>query len=295
MNRRKLLGAAPFAAIAAGAAASFVTPAVAQTASGDSTWDKVTKNKVLRIGAALLEPWYFKDTSNSDAPGAVVIGDTTWRGIGPAIAKEIADALDVRLEIVETTWGNAVAGLQADQFDAFFMLDATPARAVSVDFVQTPMLWYPMALIAKDDIDVTNWADLNDPKYSVGVALGTNSDEYLSSVAPKANIARFQNSAEIFAAFQSGRTNGGIISAVAADIARARIGFGKTIVLKPAVSIPGGVAVRKEPDARWRDFLNVAVSYYYNTGKTQSIYEDFLRFRKIDPATAVPVQRELWK
>lgn len=293
MNRRDILRAVPFAA-AAGAAAAIASPAVAR-ASGESTWERIQKNKVLRIGAALLEPWYFKDTTNSDAPGAVVIGDTTWRGIGPLIAAEIAKTLDVKLEIVETTWGNAVAGLQAEQFDVFFMLDATPQRAISVDFVSTPMLWYPMAIIAKDDVDAKNWTDLNDAKYSIGLALGTNHDEYITKIAPNAQISRFQNSAEIFAAFQSGRTNAGMVSALAADIARARIGSGKTIVLQPAIATPGGTAVRKEQDSRWREFLNVAVAFYYNTGLTQKIYEDFLRFRKIDPATAVPVQRELWK
>ena len=294
MNRRDILKALPFAAAAAGAAVAVATPAAAQ-ATGESTWDRIQKNKVLRIGAALMEPWYFKDTTGSDAPGAIVIGDTTWRGIGPLIAAEIAKTLDVKLEIVETTWGNAVAGLQAEQFDVFFMLDATPLRALSVDFVATPMLWYPMSIIAKDDVDAKNWADLNDAKYSVGVALGTNHDEYVTKIAPNAEINRFQNSAEIFAAFQSGRTNAGMVSALAADIARARIGFGKTIVLQPAIATPGGTAVRKETDSRWREFLNVAVAFYYNTGLTQKIYEDFLRFRKIDPATAVPVQRELWK
>ncbi|MFD2250812.1 polar amino acid transport system substrate-binding protein [Pseudochelatococcus lubricantis] len=293
MKRREFMGAIPLAAAAVPFAAGLVTPAAAQSAAG-STWDKVAQGKVLRIGAALLEPWYFKDTTGSDAPGGVVAGGTTWRGICPAFAAEVAKVLDARLEIVETTWGNAVAGLQAGQFDTMFMLDATPTRALSVDFVQTPMLWYPMSLIATDDINVTRWSDLNDPKFSIGVALGTNSDEYLTSIAPKANISRFQNSAEIFAAFQSGRTNAGVISAVSADLARARMGVGKTIVLQPAVSIPGGIAVRKEPDSRWREFLNVCAAYYYNTGKTQRLYEDFLRFRNIDPATAVPVQRELW-
>jgi len=294
MNKREFLKVAPFAAAAASLPLGGLLAGAAHAQAPQSTWDRITSTKVLRVGAALLEPWYFKDTTGSDAPGAVKVGDTVWRGICPAIANETAKALGVQLEIVETTWGNAVAGLQAGQFDTMFMLDATPQRALSVDFVASPLLWYPMSLIANDKVDIKNWADLNDPKYRVGVALGTNSDEYLSEIAPKATISRFQNSGEIFAAFQSGRTDAGIISAVAADLARARIKAGKTIVPKPIVAIPGGIAVRKEADARWLNYLNTISAYFYTTGKAQKFYEQFLAFRGIDPASAVPVERERW-
>jgi polar amino acid transport system substrate-binding protein len=298
MNRREIFNLAiPAAAAAAATLPSLVTPAAAQPAaggSGPSTWDQIMSAKKLRVGAALLEPWYFKDASGSDAPGKVVTGGQTWRGICPAIAKATADAMGVQLDIIETTWGNAVAGLQSNQFDCMFMLDATPQRALSVDFVPTPMLYYPMSLIAKEDIAITNWAELNDPKYRIGVALGTNSDQYLSEIAPKAAISRFQNSGEIFAAFQSGRTDAGIVSATAADLARARLKMGKVIVPKPAIAVPGGIAVRKEADQRWLNYLNVVAGYFYSTGAVQKFYEEFLTFRGVDPKTAVSVQRELW-
>jgi len=184
--------------------------------------------------------------------------------------------------------------LQANQFDCMFMLDATPQRALSVDFVPSPMLYYPMSLIANDTVQITDWAQLNDPKYRVGVALGTNSDQFLSEVAGSATISRFQNSGEIFAAFQSNRTDAGVVSAVAADLARARLKMGHVIVPKPVVAIPGAIAVRKEPDSRWLNYLNVVASYYYATGKTQKFYEDFLKFRGVDPKAAVPVERERW-
>ena len=291
MKKREFLSALPFAAAAAiPVATSMSTPVFAQS-SGKSTWDRIQSTKVLRVGAAILEPWYFKDTSNSDAPGKVVVDGTTWRGICPAMANEVAKAMGVKLEIVETTWGNAVAGLQADQFDAMFMLDATPQRALSVDFVATPMLWYPIAILANDKISIKNWPELNNPKYRLGVALGTNTDEYLSDVAPNASISRFQNSGEIFAAFQSGRTDAGVVSAVAADLARARMKMGKTTVPKPTFDVPGAIAVRKETDQRWINYLNVIAGYYYNSGKTQKFYEQFLSFRGVDPKTAVPVQR----
>ncbi|WP_321944255.1 transporter substrate-binding domain-containing protein [Paraburkholderia tropica] len=298
MKKREFLSSLPFAAAAAvpfvaAPLAAVPTPARAEV-SGKSTWDRIQSTKVLRVGAAILEPWYFKDTTDSSAPGKVMIDGVAWRGICPAIAQETAKAMGVKLQMVETTWGNAVAGLQADQFDAMFMLDATPQRATSIDFVQTPMLWYPLGIIAKESISIKNWTDLNDPKYKLAVALGTNSDEYISDVARKATISRFQSFGEVFAAFQSGRTDAAVVSAIASDLARARLKTAKTIVPKPTFGIPGAIAVRKEADQRWSNFLNVVASYYYNSGKTQRFYDQFLTFRGVDPKTAVSVQRELW-
>lgn len=294
MNRRTLItGALPLAIAASLPLVARGEEKKPDANPGGGTWERIRTDKVLKIGVALLEPWYFKDTTNSDAPGAVTIDGVTWRGIGIAFANEVAKAMGVKLQIVETTWGNAVAGLQTGQFDTFFMLDATPTRALSVDFVPAPMLWYPMSLLTGGDVQGQNWEDFNNERFNIGVALGTNSDEFITATAPKATISRFQNSAEIFAALQSGRVNAGLISAVAADLARARIGRGKTIVPKPAVYIPGGIAVRQENDTRWLNYLNTCAGYFYTTGKTQKFYEDFLKFRGIDPKGAVPVQREL--
>jgi polar amino acid transport system substrate-binding protein len=139
-------------------------PAFAQASS---TWDQIMRTKKLRVGAAPTEPWYYKDTTNSSAPGGVQSGGALWRGVGVTLAKEIADAMGAELEVVETTWGNAVAGLQANQFDVMFMLDPDPVRGLALDFV-SPVLWYPFGLLVRDDLPVTSWAELNDPKYKLG-------------------------------------------------------------------------------------------------------------------------------
>lgn len=294
MNRRDLLASMPLA-FAAAAAVPLIAHADqnAQPLNpNDSTWDRIQKTKTLRIGAPVMEPWYFKDSSGSNAPGAVVSNGVTWRGVGISFAQAVAEAMNVKLEIVETTWANAVAGLQTGQFDTFVLLDATPTRALSVNFVPTPLLWYPLALLAKDDAKIANWQQVNDPAFIIGVGLGTTWDEFITKEAPKATISRFQSSAEIFAAFQSGRINAGLISAVAADLARARIGSGKTLVPAPKVYIPGGIAVRQENDSRWLNYLNTCAGYFYNTGKSQQFYETFLSFRGIDPKSVIPVQRE---
>lgn len=297
MNRRDILASLPAAAavgILPVAAAGLATQAAAQGAS-ESTWDKIMSTKVLRIGAALLEPWYFKDTTNSPAPGGVMVDGTMWRGLGTSYGNEVAKALGAKLEVVETTWGNAVAGLQTGQFDMMFAFDATPVRALAIDFVATPAGWATIALIGGENVEIPEWTDLNDPKYKVGLALGTSTADFVKSVAPKATFLEFQNSNEIFAAFQSGRTDVGVVTSPASDIARTRMGAGKTIVPKPAALLPVGVGIRNEADRRWASYLDTCTKYFYYSGTMQRMYEEVLSFRGADLATSVPIQRELWK
>jgi len=266
----------------------------AASAQSTSTWEQILGSKKLRLGCALAEPWCFKDVTNSDKPGGVTSAGVVWRGVSVNLGKSIADAMGVELEVVETTWGNAVAALQANQFDVMFVLDATPERAMAVDFVG-PMLWYPVALLVKDDFAPTTWAELNDPKYQLGAPMGTTFVSALAKYTPKATIRTFQQTNDVIAAFQAGRIDGVTGTGPNADVARLRLGMGKTIVPQPAVGLSTGGAVRKEQDRRWRDYLQTVVTYFYDTGKTQEFYEQFLAFRGLDPKTAISTRREDWR
>ncbi|NRP72152.1 Nopaline-binding periplasmic protein [Ensifer psoraleae] len=260
-------------------------------AQEQSTWDQIQSTKKVRLGCAQSEPWCFKDVTGSDEPGGIETNGNVYRGVAVALGKDVADALGVELEIVETTWGNAVAGLQANQYDFMFQLDATPQRALSIDFAG-PVMWYPVALLVKNDFAPTTWAELSDPKYKLAAPSGTTFVDVIKKNAPEATLATFQQSNEAIAAFQSGRVDGAASTGPMADVSRLRLKTGKTLVPTPVVARPSSAGLRKETDSRWRDFLQVAVSYSYDTGRTQQLYEDFLAFRGLDPKTAASTRKE---
>ncbi|MCK8292680.1 transporter substrate-binding domain-containing protein, partial [Erwinia amylovora] len=83
--------------------------------------------------------------------------------------KAMASALGVRFEPVEVTWGTAIAALQANRIDIMYVLDATPERAEAVDFPASPLLYYSLAVLAKDDLAVRTWEDLNKPEVRIAV------------------------------------------------------------------------------------------------------------------------------
>jgi polar amino acid transport system substrate-binding protein len=262
------------------------TPAPAAPSAGGSVWEQIQKRGTLRLGTINSEPWYFKDLN---APAG---SPESWRGIGPGVARTIAQAMNVKLEFVETTWGGAVAGLQANQYDFIFMLDGTPERALAIDFLPVPILWYPISVLVRDGIKADTWEDLNKPEYNVAVTLGATTDTFATKVLTRAKINRFNKTDEGIASFQSGRTDFIVLVAPGTDAFAAKLKMGQSVVPKPAQWFAGGTGLHLEENRRWKDYLTTCVIYLYNSGKVQDIYEDYLKFRGMDPAKVHPIIRE---
>ncbi|MBN9217123.1 MAG: transporter substrate-binding domain-containing protein [Mesorhizobium sp.] len=294
-SRRNFLSGLPaIGAAAAIAGAAAATGASAQEApvSGEDAFARIRKNGVIRFGAANSEPWYFKDVSGSDAPGGVESNGVVWRGVCPALAKMLADAMGVKLELVETTWGNAVAGLQAGQFDVMLALDGTPTRALAIDFITTQMAWNPFNVLVADGVNAANWSDLNNPEFSVAVMLGTSMDQFISKLLPKAEIVRFQEASQTYAAFQGGRVKGITGAGPEMDLLREKLKIGNVVIPKPLFAIPSGAGLPYEPTPRLRDYLSTSVGYLYFASEIQNAYEDYARWRGLDPSKSVPLMRE---
>lgn len=264
----------------------FVQAAAAQD---QSTWQRVTQTRTLRLGAGNSSLWAFKDTRNSDAPGGVKINGVVWRGLGPVVAQSLADALGAKLEIVETTWGNAVAGLQANQFDMIFGLDPTPQRATAVSFVPQPLFWFGTALVARPGVDISTWAAINQAKLKVGVPAGTSMQSELVKRAPDAQLSLFQDYDGMIAAFQTGR-----IDALASVLTTGTIISGRlkgTIVKmpEPVALFPASAAIRQETDPRWQNFLVTSLQYLTDNGFVQNAMNDVYRYWGVDITKVQPV------
>ena len=261
----------------------------AEAQQGKSTWEVVTDTKKLRLGAAIAEPFAFKDLEGSDKPGGVKVGDTVWRGFSVVCAKELADALGAELQVVETTYGNAVVGLQSNKFDLIFALDGTVKRAVVVDFVPQPLFMYGTAILAHTGADIATWQAINDKKLKIGVPVGTTMESELTRRAPAAELTRFQNINEMIAAFQSGR-----VDAISASLTGMTLASGRmpnTIVAMPTppALFPATAAIRQELDPRWRNFLTTSFGYLAYSGFVQKALDQAYAFRGVDITKVQPV------
>ncbi len=205
-----------------------------------------------------------------------------------------AKDLGVEFQPVEVTWGTAVAALQANKIDIMFVLDATPKRALAIDFPAQPLLYYALAVLADDDMKIQTWGDLNKSGMKLAVTQGTTMDRYVTARLDKAEILRFPSNGESVAAFQSGRVNAVSLFHPPLIAMRKKIGRGQIILPSPIRQSASSAGVRRESDKRWRDWVNTAIAYYYNTGQTQVWYEEFLAKFGVDPSTVPAIRRENW-
>lgn len=265
------------------AAAPVVLSPFAAHAQAGGTLAAIKQRGSLRVGVTQAPPWYSKDPKTGE-----------WSsGVGVSMGKAMATALGVRFEPVEVTWGTAIAALQGNRIDLMFMMDATPERAQAVDFPPTPLLYYSLAVLARDDLNVKAWADLNQPNIRIAVPQASSMDKYLSENVGKAAIQRFPGNQEAIAAFQSGRVDAVCLFHPPLLAARQRLGRGKIVVPTPAYSQASSVALRKEDDKSFVQWVDQSIAQFYKSGQTQKWYEEFLGGFGLDPKAVPPVMKEM--
>jgi polar amino acid transport system substrate-binding protein len=270
---------------ALGVTALASSPWASALAQAEGTLAQIKQRGALRVGVTQAPPWYSKDLKTNE-----------WSsGLGVSMGKAMASALGVKFEPVEVTWGTAVAALQGNKIDIMYMMDATPERAQAVDFPQAPLLFYSLAVLARDDLKVAAWADLNQPAVRIAVPQGSSMDKFVTENIPKASIQRFPGNPEAIAAFQAGRVDAVCLFHPPLLAARQRLGTGKIVVPTPAQSQPSSAAVRKEADKSFVTWVDKAIAGHYQSGQTQKWYEEFLVGFGLDPKASPPVMKEMLK
>jgi polar amino acid transport system substrate-binding protein len=275
INRRSLL-----TVLAAGSGVL----AMPFAARADGTLEAVKKRGTLRVGVTQAPPWFSKDPKSGQ-----------WSsGLGVFFGKAMADKLGVKMETVEVSWGNSIAALQADKIDIMFMIDATPERKQAVDFPETPLLWYALAALTRDDLAVKTWEDLNKGGVKIAVPQASSMDRFVTAHAAKADIQRFPDNAAAIAAFQSGRVDAVVLFHPPLLAARQKLGKGKLVVPTPAEWQASSTALRKG-DTEFATWVNQQLAENYKSGQTEKWYEQAVADFGLDPKLAPPVMKEMIK
>jgi len=253
-------------------------------ARAEGTLEEVKKRGTFRVGVTQAPPWFSKDPKTGE-----------WSsGLGISMGQAMAKALGVKMETVEVSWGNSIAALQGDKIDIMFTIDATPERKQAVDFPASPLLYYSLAVLARDDLAVKAWDDLNKPGVRIAVPQASSMDRFVSEHTPKADIQRFPDNAAAIAAFQSGRVDAVCLFHPPLLAARQKLGKGKIVVPTPAQSQASSTALRKG-DTEFVAWVDKQLAAYYQSGQTQKWYEQALADFGLDPKLAPPIMKEMLK
>lgn len=243
-QRRLVLGAAALAA------ALLWTPAWAQDKADMATWDRIASSKTLRIAAvAGGAPNYHKDLATGQ-----------WSGIMIDLANNLASKLGARLEITETTWGNAVLDLQSNKIDIFFGLNPTPQRLKVIAFSE-PLYNNAYSLIAKKGYNPKTWEEMDSADVTIAVDVGSSYDNLVTTMYKKAKILRFEKSADATLAVQTGRADvQPLVVTLSAGIVKKNPGIGHVVVPEPIKGTSTNAGLRMESDTRWKNYVDTWIA-----------------------------------
>jgi len=248
--------------VATVALSAFLTlPTVASAADQETSLARIERTKVLRIGAvAGAVPYFSKSLSTGE-----------WSGFGPDFAQRLAKALNAKVEIVETTWGNAVLDLQSNKIDVMFGMAATPARREMANF-SDPLFNNTYTTVCRKGYPDKTWAELNSPDVRIAVDLGSSHDNFATSELPKANVSRLDSSGSASMALQSGRVDCQILVVLLAQpLLQKMPTLGEIHVPTPVLSAPVTIGMQKEQDSGLRDAVNAWLKKEQQSGEVKQI------------------------
>jgi polar amino acid transport system substrate-binding protein len=270
MMQRRNLGLA-LAALAVAPRAGAETPP-------ESTFERVRRTRVVRVGAVGGQaPYCTRDLASGE-----------WRGFIPEFGRDLAKALDAKAEFVETNWGNAVLDLQADKVDIFFGLNPTPQRALAIDFTH-PLFNNLFTLIARPGFRPATWDAMNAPAVRIALEIGTSYDQAISETCPKATFVRLKSNNEATLAVQTNKADCQVLVALLALSALKRNpSLGTLVVPKPLFTATTNAGLRREPDKTWRDFVDNWIDWNRGLGRMRRMVIDSLTLVDINEADIPP-------
>ncbi|BCQ29898.1 transporter substrate-binding domain-containing protein (plasmid) [Caballeronia sp. NK8] len=156
---------------------------------------------MLRCGAAVAPPYVMRDPKTGDYSGFF---SELCRNFGQNVLK-------VKVEFVDTTWDNIVAGLQSDKWDLSMALNQTPEREKAVSF-STPATDYNVSFVynknnPKIPKGARSIADIDKPGVTVAVMSGAAQDKAITATLKQARIMRLPGNDETRLALMSKRAD----------------------------------------------------------------------------------------
>ena len=278
-DRREALRYALAIGSGAALASALARPASAEGAT-DNTLERVRSAKVMRIAVLPGElPYFNKDLASG-----------TWSGMCIDMANDIAKLLDVKLEYTESTYGNSILDLQSNKIDVGFALNPTPQRALVVDFCGA-VFNHPFGAMLKKGLEAKSWADINKPEVKIAVDAGSANEAVARRFAPNATIKSLRSRDEVMLEMSSGRVDcvvNALVLGLTAIAKNPNLGTYK-ILQSPSVAIASSMAVRRETDKAWRDFLATWIDYNRGFGQMREWFVKGLALSGVKPED-VPVE-----
>ncbi len=228
------------------------------------TLDDIQSRGVLRVG---MEPGYmpFEMTNKR--------GDIV--GFDVDMAKRMAKAMGVKLELVSTAWDGIIPALITRKFDIIMSgMTLTQERNLKISFASPYIVIGQSILIDKKLAgEIKSYKDLNNKKYEVASKLGTTGEQATKRMIPKATYISFETEQEGVMDLLNGKIDAFVYDLPFNAIAFAEKGQKKLLLLdEPFTYEPLAWAVNKG-NADFINWLDNFLVQSKNDGTYDKIYK----------------------
>ena len=177
-------------------------PGLPRAADG-SLWEKSTLNQIIKRGELRVgfEAGYMP-FEMLDRNGNVI-------GFDVDLARKMASVLKVKVRFVNTQWDGIIPALLTDKFDLLMGgMTITPERNLQVNFTRPYIVVGQSVLLAKKHVGrITDYRQLDDPKYIVSAKLGTSGDLAARRTFPRSQLKQFESEADASLEVRNGRAD----------------------------------------------------------------------------------------
>ncbi len=178
-------------------------------AEQDQTWEKIKERGELRVGlSADYAPMEFEHTVN---------GKTEYAGVDIDLAKKIAKDNNLKLKIVNMSFGSLLGALKTGKIDIIISgMTSTPERKKQVDFSDSYMMTKNIMLVKKDKVnEYKDIKDFNNKK--VGAQKGTEQEKIAQTEIENASITSLSRLPDVILALKSGKVEGAVVEKPVAE------------------------------------------------------------------------------
>lgn len=233
-----------------------------KTSSADSQLNKVIKSGTLRVAVLPDFP-----------PWSVQKPDGQFEGYEVDIAKELADALGVKIQLVSTDGSNRLALLQSNRVDVNISAwTATNERAKTAGFT-IPYDAHGAGVLYRKVNPIKSYDDLKGK--TVSVARGSTNDTIMTKDFPDTKVTRFESIADAIAALKAGKVDACVESYITVHEEAAKdasLGAVDGQPLKPALVSMGVLP----GDQVWINYLNNFIRNLIASGEDQRLHQKWL-------------------
>lgn len=227
------------------------------------TLEEIMERGTLRVG---MEPGYmpFELTNKK---GEIV-------GFDVDMAKRMAKAMNVKLELVSTAWDGIIPALLTNKFDILMSgMTLTQERNMKINFAD-PYIVIGQTILLKKELagEVKSYKDLDNAKYTIASKLGTTGEQATKRMIPKAKYISYETEQEGVLELVNGKIDAFIYDMPYNAAAYVQRGQGKIVHLDKSFTYePLAWAVRKG-DVDFLNWLNNFSNQIKNDGTYDKIY-----------------------